>query len=198
MSTGVAHSIRPLRAPERETQRPPLRAVPLHTVRKSRPKIAYAVTTIAAVSGIVIAQLLSSVALSQGAYELSALKSQQGDLKLAQQSLTEQIDVLNSPQHIAESAQTLGMVINQSPVYIRLSDGTVLGQPGPGGQATERPLAGGMVGNSLLDQLGPVDTKKDDSAQRDSEDSAGAGESGSKPPPTQVIFENGLPSPKTH
>ncbi|GAB2514035.1 hypothetical protein [Paramicrobacterium agarici] len=198
MSTGVAHSIRPLRSPERQPQRTPLRAVPVRSVRRARPKIAYAITTIAAVSGIVVAQLLSSVALSQGAYELSALKSQQRDLKLEQQSLTEQVEVLSSPQYISESAQELGMVINQSPVYIRLSDGSVLGQPGPGGEATERPLADGAVSNSLVDQLGPVGSDKDAAEKKESEDSTGAGESSSNPPPAQVIFENGLPSPKTH
>lgn len=205
MSTQLAQTARPLRSPSTAPQRTPLRAVPLRTVRKSRPKIAYAITTIAAVSGIVVAQLLSSVALSQGAYELSDLRAQHHDLSLKQQSLTEQIEVLSSPQYIAESAQSLGMVINQSPVYIRLSDGTVLGQPGPGGEPTERPLADNQVGNSLVDQLGAIGSEKDssetppaDDPSQGAEDSSGAGESSSNPPPSQVIFENGLPSPKTH
>ncbi|WP_437584796.1 hypothetical protein ACSAGD_05910 [Paramicrobacterium sp. CJ85] len=187
MSTAVARATRPLESPQRRPETRPLRAVPLREKRRTRPKLAYALTTITAVSGIVVAQLLSSVALSQGAYELSALKSQQRALSLEQQSLNQQLEVLRSPQNVAQSAQELGMVINQSPVYLKLSTGTVLGVPGPGGEATERPLGDSFVENSLIVPQTPG-----------ADESKKAGEPEKKAPSSPLPFDGGLPSPKTH
>ena len=48
---------------------------------------------------------------------------------LTQQKLSEDLDRVESPQYLAENAEALGMVTNSHPVYLRLSDGAVLGQP---------------------------------------------------------------------
>lgn len=180
----------------------PLRAVDASPQRRTRPRLSYAITTLAAVSTIVVAQLLSSVALSQGAYELSSLRAAHRDLGLEQQSLEEQIGVLGSPQYVTENAQELGMVIDQSPAYLRLSDGKVLGDPGPGGEATERPMEKGNVANSQIGQYPLVtDKKAQDKKAQDKEasgDSSSKGESDAKESRSPVTSENGLPTPNTH
>ena len=39
--------------------------------------------------------------------------------------------MLDSPQNLAANAEGLGMVSNGNPVFLRLSDGAVLGAAGP-------------------------------------------------------------------
>ncbi|SEC60511.1 hypothetical protein SAMN04489806_3334 [Paramicrobacterium humi] len=193
MSTALATNARPLRSPQLPApSRRPLRAVSPRTATRTRPRLAYAITTVAAVSAIVVAQLLLSVSLGQGAYELSSLKSEQRSLGLQQQSLNQQLQVLNSPQYVTTNAQDLGMVINQSPAYLTLSTGAVLGTPGPGGAATERPMQDNRVHNSLTGKFAPIGTDVE------SEDGATSGESTAQPKAPPVTFENGLPSPNTH
>lgn len=192
MSSVVARTIspapRPVRtSPDTVPQRPSLRAVSASEVRKARPKLAYAVATVGTLVSVVAAQLVLSVALSQGAYELSSLRQQQRELGWKEASLSEQLDALTSPQYVAANAQALGMVINQSPAYLSLSTGAVLGVPGAAGEATSLPLSSSLVGNSLTDKL-PLVTVP--------EGTAGAPDPEPVTPP--VTFENGLPSPRTH
>jgi hypothetical protein len=48
--------------------------------RRTRPRITYALTATAGVAAIVVAQLLLSVGISQGAYEISTLRGDQVEL----------------------------------------------------------------------------------------------------------------------
>jgi cell division protein FtsL len=130
-------SVAPVR---RQPAKRPLRAVPASDARKARPKLSYALWTVGGVGVILIAQLLTSVALSHGAYEVSSLRSQITELGYQKQSLTEELDALSSPQYVATAAQSLGMVAASAPAYLRLSDGAVLGQPGGTGGAASLPL----------------------------------------------------------
>ncbi|HNP16041.1 MAG TPA: hypothetical protein PKI99_06235, partial [Terrimesophilobacter sp.] len=97
--------------------------------KKARPKAVYALVTVAGLFAILIAQLLLSIMVSDGAYQISSLQQEQKELSRDQQSLTEQLQVLESPQHLAANAQALGMVTNSSTAYLRLSDGKVIGKP---------------------------------------------------------------------
>ena len=45
---------------------------------------------------------------------------------------------MQSPQYLAANAEALGMVPNANPVYLRLSDGAVLGQPTAAEPAAQR------------------------------------------------------------
>ncbi|MEF2977874.1 hypothetical protein [Subtercola sp. YIM 133946] len=98
-------------------------------LRRRKPKLAYAAVVIVGVLAIVVTQLLLSVGLSNGAYQIESLQSQQKDLDRTNASLQEKLDGLSSPQNLAASAETLGMVSSANPVYLRLSDGAVLGTP---------------------------------------------------------------------
>ncbi|MGD8166927.1 hypothetical protein ACEXOS_006855 [Herbiconiux sp. P16] len=128
---------------------PRIEIVPTRTQKRARPKIAYAAVVVTGVLAIVVTQLLLSIGLSDGAYEISSLQSQQKELDRSNQVLSEQFDKLSSPQNLAASAESLGMVTNSAPVYLRLSDGAVLGSPVA---ATGTSVTGGqaLVPNSLL------------------------------------------------
>jgi len=116
--------------------------------RRSRPRIVYALTAIAGVGAIIVAQLLLSVGISQGAYEISALQASQAELSRTEASVNEDLVRVSSPQSLAANATALGLVSNSNPVYLRLSDGAVLGAPSSasGSQASSASL----VPNSLL------------------------------------------------
>jgi hypothetical protein len=97
--------------------------------KKARPRAVYALVTVTGLFAILIAQLLLSIVVSNGAYQISSLQQVQNELARDEQSLTEQLQVLESPQHLASNAQALGMVTNSSTAYLRLSDGSVIGKP---------------------------------------------------------------------
>ncbi|MBN9150509.1 MAG: hypothetical protein KF692_10840 [Cryobacterium sp.] len=123
----------PVEAPRRHPVQPAPRrhldVVSTRVQKKARPKAVYALVTVAGLFAILIAQLLLSIMVSDGAYQISSLQQEQKELSRDQQSLTEQLQVLESPQHLAANAQALGMVTNSSTAYLRLSDGTVIGKP---------------------------------------------------------------------
>lgn len=97
--------------------------------RQARPRLAYSLIIIAGLFAVLASQLLLSIALADGAYQISALQSQQKELNRAGQAVTEELGVLSSPQNLAARAESLGMVSNNSAVYLNLADGAVMGSP---------------------------------------------------------------------
>lgn len=116
--------------------------------RRARPKIAFALSAVAGVAVIIVAQLLLSVGISQGAYEVSRLQASQTELSRTAESVTEDLVRVSSPQSLAANAEAIGMISNSNPVYLRLSDSAVLGAPSSatGSQAG----AASLVPNALL------------------------------------------------
>ncbi|TFB52017.1 hypothetical protein [Cryobacterium tagatosivorans] len=129
-----------------------IEAVAPRAERRTRPRIVYALTAGAGMAVIVIAQLLLSVGISQGAYEISTLQSSQVELGRTTESLSEDLVKVSSPQNLAANAAALGMVSNSTPAYLRLSDGAVLGAPvsAAGTPANAGSGAAGLVPNALL------------------------------------------------
>jgi len=156
-----------------------------------RPRIVYALSAVACVGAIVVAQLLLSVGISQGAYEISALRASQVELGRTADSVSEDLIRVSSPQSLAANAEALGMVSNSTPAYLRLSDGAVLGAPtsASGSQAG----AASLVPNSLLTGV-PLASQVPAGGQ-------GAGVASGAPAtgtaPVAVTVADGLPSPTT-
>ncbi|MGY4856661.1 hypothetical protein [Cryobacterium sp. AP23] len=116
--------------------------------KHARPRVVYALSAVACVGAVVVAQLLLSVGISQGAYEISALRASQVELGRTADSVSEDLIRVSSPQSLAANAEALGMVSNSTPAYLRLSDGAVLGAPA---SATGSEVgAASLVPNSLL------------------------------------------------
>ncbi|GAA4382012.1 hypothetical protein [Agromyces bauzanensis] len=182
---------RPAPAPQRR-----LRPAPEPRTGLSRPRLAYAIIAVGAVAIIVVAQLLLSIAVAQGAYDIDRLQLQRAELAREEQKLAEELDRLESPQYLAMNAEALGMVPNTDPVYLRLSDGAVLGEPtaASAGAAASAPL----VPNALIDGVPPVTAP-----QAGQTPSGGAGgEAPAGGAGTQVVapppVSEGLPTPATH
>jgi hypothetical protein len=112
----------------------PGRAAPgrrLHVVeepsRRRRPKLVYGVVALAGALTIGAAQMALSILTTQSSYELSTLTQEARELTWQKQILYDDVAGLSSPQYLAANASALGMVINESPSYLRLSDGALLG-----------------------------------------------------------------------
>lgn len=157
--TNLAYSL-PARSPRVPAPSPEhprhIEIVSTRSQRRARPRTVYALVTVAGLFVILMAQLLLSIVLSNGAYQISALQTQQTELSRDAQTYTEQLDVLKSPQNLSARAEALGMVMSTAPaVYLRLSDGAVIGTPTAmqASQAAVVGAAGTLVPNSLLPAL---------------------------------------------
>lgn len=121
----------PARSPREVEEHPRhIEIVTTRSQRRARPRVVYALVAVAGLFVILIAQLLLSIVLSQGSYDISALQATHKELSRDQQALTENLRVLQSPQNLAGRAEQLGMVLNTSGYgWLRLSDGAVLAAP---------------------------------------------------------------------
>jgi hypothetical protein len=119
--------------------------------RRARPKVAYAVVVVASLGVLMLAQLALSIALSDGAYTIDGLQATQKEQARAEQLISEDLGRLSSPQNLATNAEALGMVQNANPVWLRMSDGAVIGTPtaAAGGEGVLG-SAGSKVANELL------------------------------------------------
>ena len=123
--------------------------------RRARPRVLYAVITVGGLFGLFLVQLLLSIVIAGGAYQISDLQVQQRELVREQDALVETLNLMASPQSLAAKAESLGMVLGTStPAFLRLSDGTIVGAAGTnasGGAAFGS--QGNLVPNILLNQL---------------------------------------------
>jgi len=193
--TNLAYSL-PARSPRGPApeRAPHIEIVSTRSQRRARPRTVYALVTVAGLFVILMVQLLLSIVLSQGAYQISALQAQQTELSRDAQTYTEQLDVLKSPQNLSARAEALGMVMSTAPaVYLRLSDGAVIGTPTAmrASQTAVIGADGALVPNSLLpEQPAPG---------MDSGTTAAAGAPSGATATGSVASTAGvLPSPVTH
>lgn len=180
MSTNLAlvdPAVVPSRAPRPDRQRRPelVEVTPTAAQRRARPRIGYAVVAVAALGILLLAQLGISMVLSQGAYTLNSLSAEQTNLSRTQQSLSEQLRVLDSPQNLARNAQSLGMIANSTPVYLDPKTGRVYGTPTPAKPDEATASTENQVPNSLLSDV-PLATKPGDTST--SKDAGTTGTSG--------------------
>ena len=110
---------------------------------------------------ILLAQLLLSIVLADGAYQISACRRSRRELLPRRSRPTRSSSTCSkSPQNLAASAEALGMVMSTAPaVYLRLSDGAVIGTPTAmqASQAAVIGADGALVANSLLDGCRVID-----------------------------------------
>lgn len=188
MSALPLASPRPVRSP---APRRHLEVAPTRAQRRARPRVLPAIITISGIGVILLAQLLLSIVLADGAYTIAGLQTQQRDLLRQEQALTEQLEVLSSTQNLTANAEHLGMVASGNPVFLDLSTGAVSGDPtAAGGSLTGR--SGNQIGNALLSGstlVEPADHPSSDSTQTPQAND-GSTQSGSSSPGT-------IPSPTT-
>jgi len=190
--------------PVREPRR--LQAVPA-PARRRVPRRAFGVIAVTGAVLIALVQMGLSILTTQSSFEISSLTQQQRDLTYQKQILYDEVAGLSSPQYLAANAAALGMVIDESPTYLRLSDGAVIGSGKPAeGVSSVDALGRGSVRNALISGV-PLATQPQTAAQppatspTDQTAAAGAnatdpgaGQSGSATPPP---ISDGLPTPAT-
>lgn len=111
-------------------RRTPLREVPPPAPAVAGTGIFSLVVVGILVLGMVMLLVLNT-SLAAGAFEISALSSQQRDLAVREQRLLQDVARAEAPESLQAKARALGMVPVASPVFLRLADGTVLGVPKP-------------------------------------------------------------------
>lgn len=145
-------AIDPRRVPRREPVDEPrrhLEIAPSRAQRRARPRLVHVLVTLGGIGVILLGQLLLSIWIADGAYQVHSLQTQQTQLERQQRALGEQLDQLGSPQSIAARAEQLGMVQSGNPAYLDLRTGAVTGTPSAGSTGIVAGT-GDLVPNSLV------------------------------------------------
>ncbi|MET4780697.1 hypothetical protein [Glaciihabitans sp. UYNi722] len=199
MSGNLAVSL-PTRAPREVEEHPRhIEVISTRAQRKARPRVVYALVAVAGLFVILMSQLLLSILLSDGAYQIASLQQNHTELARDQQTLTEELHVLHSPQNLSAQAAALGMIANGSGAgWFRLSDGTVLQPASPARAAvtgtTEAPPVANQLITPQIAGLGATDPNATDPNGL-AANGAPAGTTGTGSVPSGPGV---LPSPQTH
>ena len=195
--SNLAYDLRAARpAPVTEPRQQPrhIEIVSTRAQRRARPKLAYAIITIASLFAIFTAQLLLSIVVSEGAYQVSALQDQQRDLLRTQDALTEKLNVLDSTQNLSLQAANLGMVPNAWPLAIDLASVSVYRLPG-----SADPIGCGgacnLITNSQLAGVPAFDPNAPVAATGHAETAATTGTVATQ---TEQAPVDSIPAPVTH
>lgn len=186
--------------PERQSPGRRLRVVDAPVRRRRRPKLVYGIVAVVGALAIGAAQMALSILMTQGSYEMSKLNQEQRALTYQKQMLQDDIAGLSSPQFLAANATALGMVIDEAPSYLRLSDGALLG---PGqvsfGSSSVDALGRAAVPNALVEDT-PLVTDPDATIEGrtavETDAATGADDGGVVNTPPALT--DGLPIPETH
>ena len=108
--------------------RPQLRLVaPLRPGKASRGVFSLVIGGLLALG--LVAMLVINTSMAQGAFEVSALRAEKAQLAEQEATLDQEVSALGTPESLEAKARALGMVPSQSPAFLSLADGSVLGRP---------------------------------------------------------------------
>jgi outer membrane biosynthesis protein TonB len=93
------------------------------------PRTPFAVLLVIIAGLGLVGLLLINTQLQQGAVQISRIDRENQILRERVQTLTQNVAAAAAPQRLAARAHELGMVPNPRPAFLRISDGTVLGDP---------------------------------------------------------------------
>lgn len=117
-------------------------------IRRTRASSPVVLILVLGFVGISLLHLLLTIATSQSVYELADLKREKRELDTTSQILAEQVLSLSSNQNLYTTASRLGMVVNTNPVFLRLNDQAILGQPRPAAGTSIQST--NLVANSVM------------------------------------------------
>jgi hypothetical protein len=133
-----------------ETPRRHLDIAPTRAQRRARPRVYAALVAVGGIIVILLAQLLMSIVLADGAYQITGLQRDYRDLAREQNAAQEQLEQLSSTQNLIDNATALGMVSSANPVFLDVASGQAHGTAtAPSGQVVG--TGGNLIGNALLD-----------------------------------------------
>jgi hypothetical protein len=186
----------PQSAPE-EAPRRHLDIAPTRAQKRARPRVYAALVAVGGIVVILLAQLLMSIVLADGAYRITSLQRDYRDLAREQNAAQEQLEQLSSTQNLIDNATALGMVSSGNPVFLDVASGQALGTPAaPSGQVVG--TGGNLIGNALLDGSTVLDPAAIAAARNDDALPSSQLSSTSQPGVAPVGGATGtLPSPTT-
>ncbi|MEV0287585.1 MULTISPECIES: hypothetical protein [unclassified Kribbella] len=123
------------------------------------PRMPFVIFVVSLLAAGLVGLLLLNTELQSGTFQVTALNKQADQLRDQQESLEKQVRTLESPQNLADRALRMGMVPNPNPVFLRLSDGQVLGVPEEGKAGTGTAMFGPGTPTSVSPKP-PVTTVK--------------------------------------
>ncbi|MGW6277935.1 hypothetical protein [Kribbella sp. NPDC055071] len=100
------------------------------------PRMPFVIFVVSLLAAGLVGLLLLNTELQRGTFDITNLSNQANQLRDQQEGLEKQVRTLESPQNLADRALKMGMVPNPNPVFLRLSDGRVLGVPAEGKAGT--------------------------------------------------------------
>ena len=106
------------------------------------PRMPFVIFVVSLLAAGLVGLLLLNTELQSGTFDITRLNSQADQLRDQQEGLEKQVRTLESPQNLADRALRMGMVPNPNPVFLRLSDGRVLGVPQEGKAGTGAAMFG--------------------------------------------------------
>jgi cell division protein FtsB len=198
MSTATARTLSPSVAPDR-ISRPsrPLRVVEAPR-RRRRPRVLYGIVAVLGVFAVGAAQMWLSIITTQTSYQIAELTQQHRELGWEKQILFDEVAGLSSPQYLAANAAALGMVIDESPSYLRLSDAKILGTSDAAVGSSVDAIGRGAVPNALIATT-PLVTEPDATIDGLPVTAVPPPADGATTVPnTPAPLTEGLPTPSTH
>ena len=106
------------------------------------PRMPFVIFVLSLLAAGLVGLLLLNTELQSGTFQITALSQRADQLQDDQEQLEKQVRTLESPQNLADRALKMGMVPNPNPVFLRLSDGQVLGVPEEGKAGTGTAMFG--------------------------------------------------------
>ncbi|ADB31944.1 hypothetical protein Kfla_2879 [Kribbella flavida DSM 17836] len=106
------------------------------------PRMPFVIFVVSLLAAGLVGLLLLNTELQRGAFQVTDLNQRADQLRDQQEQLERQTRTLESPQNLADRALRMGMVPNPNPVFLRLSDGQVLGVPAEGRPGTGAAMFG--------------------------------------------------------
>ncbi len=130
MSTWMGQAkMRMPRIAETAVERARLTVVPRRSVQA--PRVPFMILVALVLLGGVVGLLLFNTHMQQASFAATSMESRAASLHAREQQLRMELDKLRDPQRVAQKAESLGMVPLVNPAFIRLADGTVLGDALP-------------------------------------------------------------------
>lgn len=148
--------VQPATAPAKRSE-PKLRVVYGAPFRP--PRMPFVIFVVSLLAAGLIGLLLLNTELQRGTFGITKLNDQAGQLRDQQEQLEKQVRTLESPQNLADRALKMGMVPNPNPVFLRLSDGQVLGVPKEGKAGTGTAMFGPGTPGGAKPPVTPPATK---------------------------------------
>ena len=120
----------PGRAARPTSPRPRLTVVP--PARAPIPRAPFVLLVSGLLTAGLIGLLFLHTAIAEDSFRVHDLTARSVVLADRAQALEQEIALAAAPQRLAMRAEALGMVRSENPVFIRTSDGRILGKPKPG------------------------------------------------------------------